>query len=127
VKKNEFGSGFSVTNLKLMRQFYIEYRPRMGQTASGQSSHLLPIGQTVSDPLTSTQKQQTPSVKLAPARISVTASRKSPFTLSWSHYVELTLPKDANIHAREYQLCLPSKELLQAKLLEWVRAAGGRS
>jgi predicted nuclease of restriction endonuclease-like (RecB) superfamily len=36
--------------------------------------------------------------------------------------VELTLPKDANIHAREYQLYLPSKELLQAKLLEWVRA-----
>lgn len=35
--------------------------------------------------------------------------------------VKLTLPKDANIHAREYQLYLPSKELLQAKLLEWVR------
>lgn len=36
--------------------------------------------------------------------------------------VELTLPKDANIHAREYQLYLPSKELLKAKLLEWTRA-----
>ncbi|MSU51771.1 MAG: DUF1016 domain-containing protein [Opitutus sp.] len=36
--------------------------------------------------------------------------------------VELTLPKDANIHAKEYQLYLPSKELLKAKLLEWVRA-----
>ena len=35
--------------------------------------------------------------------------------------VELTLPKDANIHAREYQLYLPSKELLKAKLLEWSR------
>jgi predicted nuclease of restriction endonuclease-like (RecB) superfamily len=35
--------------------------------------------------------------------------------------VELTLPKDANIHAKEYQLYLPSKELLKAKLLEWVR------
>ena len=35
--------------------------------------------------------------------------------------VELTLPKDANIHAREYQLYLPSKELLKAKLLEWTR------
>ena len=33
--------------------------------------------------------------------------------------VELTLPKDANIHAKEYQLYLPSKELLKAKLLEW--------
>ncbi len=35
--------------------------------------------------------------------------------------VELTLPKDANIHAKEYQLYLPSKELLQTKLLEWAR------
>jgi predicted nuclease of restriction endonuclease-like (RecB) superfamily len=35
--------------------------------------------------------------------------------------VELTLPKDANIHAREYQLYLPSKELLKEKLLEWAR------
>ena len=37
--------------------------------------------------------------------------------------VELTLPKDANIHAREYGLNLPSKELLKAKLLEWTREA----
>ncbi len=35
--------------------------------------------------------------------------------------VELTLPKEANIHAREYKLYLPSKELLQKKLLEWTR------
>ena len=35
--------------------------------------------------------------------------------------VELTLPKDANIHAREYQLYLPSKEVLRQKLLDWVR------
>jgi predicted nuclease of restriction endonuclease-like (RecB) superfamily len=35
--------------------------------------------------------------------------------------VELTLPKDSNIHAREYQLYLPSKELLKSKLIEWSR------
>lgn len=35
--------------------------------------------------------------------------------------VELTLPADANIHAREYNLYLPSKELLQQKLTDWVR------
>jgi predicted nuclease of restriction endonuclease-like (RecB) superfamily len=34
--------------------------------------------------------------------------------------VELTLPPDANIHAKEYQLYLPSKELLQQKLLDWM-------
>lgn len=33
--------------------------------------------------------------------------------------VELTLPKDANIHAKEYKLYLPSKEELKRKLLEW--------
>jgi predicted nuclease of restriction endonuclease-like (RecB) superfamily len=38
--------------------------------------------------------------------------------------VEITLPKDANIHAREYQLYLPSKEELQQKLMEWMGARG---
>jgi predicted nuclease of restriction endonuclease-like (RecB) superfamily len=33
--------------------------------------------------------------------------------------VELTLPKDANIHAKEYKLYLPSKAELKRKLLEW--------
>ena len=33
--------------------------------------------------------------------------------------VEITLPKDANIHASEYQLYLHSKEELQRKLIEW--------
>jgi hypothetical protein len=36
---------------------------------------------------------------------------------------KLTLPKDANIHAKEYQLYLPSKELLRQKLLDWTREA----
>src|SRR5439155_16830335 len=40
--------------------------------------------------------------------------------------VELTLPEDANIHAKEYQLYLPSKELLRAKLLEWSRVPKNR-
>jgi predicted nuclease of restriction endonuclease-like (RecB) superfamily len=38
--------------------------------------------------------------------------------------VEITLPKDANIHAREYQLYLPSKEELQQKLEEWIGEQG---
>ena len=41
--------------------------------------------------------------------------------------VELTLPKDANIHAKEYQLYLPSKKLLRAKLLEWSREAENKA
>jgi len=38
--------------------------------------------------------------------------------------VEITLPKNANVHAREYQLYLPSKVELQRKLVEWVKARG---
>mgnify|MGYP000166839786 CR=1 FL=1 len=35
--------------------------------------------------------------------------------------VEITLPKDANIHAKEYRLYLPSKEELKRKLLAWTK------
>ena len=34
--------------------------------------------------------------------------------------VELILPKDANIYATAYQLYLPDKALLQAKVKEWI-------
>lgn len=34
--------------------------------------------------------------------------------------VELTLPKEANIYAQQYELCLPDKALLQSKLHEWI-------
>ena len=38
--------------------------------------------------------------------------------------VEITLPKGSNIHAKEYQLYLPSKEELRKKLVEWAGEAG---
>lgn len=67
----EFGSGFSATNLKLMRQFYALHAQRIGQTASGlfQTQKRQPIGQTLSDQLATTKNR--------------------PFSLSWSHYVFL--------------------------------------
>ena len=34
--------------------------------------------------------------------------------------VEQTLPKDTNIYASAYQLYLPNKDLLQAKVKEWI-------
>ena len=74
----EFGGGFSVTNLKLMRQFYTLHAQRMGQTASGLSEPKArpPISQTLSDLL------------------ATTAGR--PFSLSWSHYVFLLGIKKAD-------------------------------
>ena len=34
--------------------------------------------------------------------------------------VELTLPREANIYAQQYALCLPDKKMLQQKLNEWL-------
>ncbi|MBI5360677.1 MAG: DUF1016 domain-containing protein [Planctomycetes bacterium] len=68
----EFGKGFSVTNLKLMRQFYLMYAGRIGQTVSGQ---------LLSDSKSQTLSDQTQN-KLTP--------------LSWSHYVFLMGLKDAD-------------------------------
>lgn len=40
--------------------------------------------------------------------------------------VKITLPSDANIHAREYRLYLPSKEDLKRKLVEWIEEQEGK-
>lgn len=69
---NEFGKGFSLTNLKLMRQFYLLKKSQIGRTSSDQ----LPKG----------LKSQTPSGQLAEIE---KKTPNSPFTLSWSHYVFL--------------------------------------
>lgn len=72
----EFGKGYSLTNLKLMRQFYAMNQARIGQTPSGEL-FASEKSQTVSDQLpTRTEKGK-----------SQLLSRK--FTLSWSHYVFL--------------------------------------
>jgi len=83
----EFGSGFSMTNLKLMRQFYLQYARRISQTVSDLSS-LNGMGQTPSDQLAASGKNQMLSGKAA------TASRS--FNLSWSHYIFLLGIKNAS-------------------------------
>lgn len=77
----EFGNGFSLTNLKLMRQFYVQNEYRIGQTVSGQ--------------LDCKKKSQTASDQfhfLQPAFVKLPATQETPvrpFSLSWSHYVFL--------------------------------------
>ena len=71
----EFGSGFSVTNLKLMRQFYVLHAQRIGQTGTDFFQRGR-IGQTPSDQLSKAVNR--------------------PFTLSWSHYVFLLGIKKAD-------------------------------
>lgn len=76
----EFGNGFSVRNLEYMRKFFLLWGDRL-PTISQKPSAKLPM----------TQKGQMPSGELV---ISEKASRKSPFTLSWSHYVLLLTVKN---------------------------------
>ena len=74
----EFGRGFSESNLKYMRQFYLVYRDR------------LQIGQTVSGQLPRPKKSRTASGKSSLAEILHTTSAKSEmWSLSWSHYLFL--------------------------------------
>ena len=62
-----------------------------------------------------------------PVRASKGLLKQMEFDMKKQTVVELTLPKDANIHAKEYQLYLPSKQLLKAKLIEWARAEEARA
>ena len=79
----EFGRGFSVTNLKLMRQFFIERQYQIGQSVTDQLSLLTPTGQSPTDQSAMVQ--------------AVTAKTGLPrFLLSWTHYVELLGIKDAD-------------------------------
>lgn len=75
----EFGKGFSLSNLKLMRQFYFDMKPQISQTLSGQLLSQAK-SQTVSGFLVKSEKRP---------KITV-----SPFKLSWSHYVFLMSIKD---------------------------------
>ncbi len=86
----EFGRGFSEDNLSNMRRFFLTWRDRVTQISETASRKLVgaEILQTVPE------KSQTASRKLVPTSIRQTASGKSPFTLSWSHYVVLMTIKD---------------------------------
>ena len=85
---DEFGRGYSRSNLEYMRKFYLTYLPSVEekpQTLSG-ISETQQMGQTVSDqfPL---EKSQTLSGKFNLVQITQTLSAQLP--LSWSHYLFL--------------------------------------
>lgn len=77
---SEFGRGFSATNLKLMRQFYLTYASRISQTTSDRSSEK--NRQTLSDKL----GDKNPCAENLPAPM-VPLAGLAP--ISWSHYVFL--------------------------------------
>jgi len=103
----EFGKGFSHTNLKLMRLFYLQNQQRIGQTPSDQLGFRKKI-QTASGKSAKTGKLQSLSAKSSPGEnsqklsdqfqivqtaigqlASAAETQPTPFTLSWSHYVFL--------------------------------------
>lgn len=73
----EFGKGFSMTNLKQMRQLYVIYG--IGQTLSNQSGK----PSTALSESVSNEKGQTPSDQ------TVSNVPSTDFGLSWSHYLKL--------------------------------------
>jgi hypothetical protein len=77
----EFGRGFSVTNLKLMRQFFMERRDRIGQSMTDQLKLSAPTSQSPTD--------QSTMIQAVTEKSSLLLSR-----LSWTHYVELLGIKD---------------------------------
>jgi predicted nuclease of restriction endonuclease-like (RecB) superfamily len=90
----EFGRGFSRSNLEYMRKFFLEWESRVqiSQQATGKLEPLQ-IGQSLTDQLAILQQ---PAEKLAANQIFQSPSGKSrgPFTLSWTHYVLLLTIKD---------------------------------
>lgn len=78
---SEFGKGFSQTNLKLMRLFYLQSQQRIGQTLSDQFA-VDGKCQSLSD---HSSIMQTKTSK----KTTVGGRSSRTFTLSWSHYVFL--------------------------------------
>ncbi len=92
----EFGRGFSRSNLEYMRKFFLDWQKRVPQISQTASGILLdaPIFQSLTEKSVGSDISQTVSGKLVPTSIRQTLSGKSPFTLSWSHYVVLMTIKD---------------------------------
>jgi predicted nuclease of restriction endonuclease-like (RecB) superfamily len=73
---NRFGRGFGLSNLKLIRKFYLQYQDRgKSRTLSGLSGDDASIGQTLSG-------------------LSDTSGMSDAFRLSWSHYALLLVIED---------------------------------
>lgn len=104
----EFGRGFSPVNLSHMRRFYLMWQHRVHifqQPAEKLASTTIPqtpsaklgiseICQKPAGRLVAGEIFQSPTEKLRAIPISAQPMRKSPFTLSWTHYVELLPNKD---------------------------------
>ncbi|WP_374591447.1 PDDEXK nuclease domain-containing protein [Aquabacterium sp.] len=115
----EFGKGYSRSNLASMRSFYPAYQAHapIVQTATGQSklTHQ-DLGQMQ---MYMNYFDRYVKAEGENATIGIVPCKKKNEAL-----VEIALPADANIHAREYRLYLPSKVEFRQKLQEWTGEVG---
>lgn len=88
----KFGKGFSETNLKQMRQFYLSYSIR--QTVSDQSENL--NSSTVFTEFQNADNQRFEISETVSRNLGISQTTSVNFTLSWSHYLKLMRIKDLN-------------------------------
>lgn len=99
----EFGNGYSVTNCKNFRRFYLMFKEyAISQTASDQSVKLIQQKRPIKEEF---QKGQTPSDQLQ-NRIEI---------LPWSHYERLIRVTDKQ--ARDWYMCEAAKEMWSFRTL----------
>jgi hypothetical protein len=103
----EFGRGFSERNLEYIRKFYVLIDLKIG-TLTHQDLGQMQMYVNYFDRYVKTKEEH--------STVGIILCRKNRETI-----VEITLPKDANIHAKEYQLYLLSKVELKKKLIEWTK------
>ncbi len=137
----EFGRGFSRSNLQNMRLLFLAYCDRLPPKRQMPSGKLIgEKSQTESSAsalaASTARPDQQPHFQLSWSQYVFLLSIADPNEYvktpderptvgmilckrKREALVELTLPKDANIHASQYQLYLPSKEDLKQRLLEW--------
>jgi len=77
----EFGKGYSTSNLEYFRKFYILYKNRISQSVIGKSSN-------PNKSQSNTAKSTLPT-RLSEITQSLIGKSKLPFSLSWTHYVQL--------------------------------------
>ena len=90
---NRFGKGFSETNLRNIRKFYIIYLPEIQQIMNAEME--IRKQQKASAKSVNTI-QQKPSAELHPQKSQLLISQFYPFKLSWSHYLILMRIKNKN-------------------------------
>ncbi|MBN2841924.1 MAG: DUF1016 family protein [Sedimentisphaerales bacterium] len=91
---SEFGKGYSLTNLKLFRQFFISYRDSIGQTLSDQLPESIEMKSQNNSDIIATSNNILPGNELHLLR-----AMAAKFSLSWSHYVFLMAIKDDNVRS----------------------------